>query len=52
MENACYELQRLTRKDRQALCERAEQLAAEAEQALQREFLLGFGDGCGLLDEE
>lgn len=54
LESACHDLQQLSREQRQALCERAEQLASHDWRTHTRlpEFLRTFGDACGLLDEE
>ncbi len=56
LENASYELQQLTREQRQGLSERAVQLALEAEQRQQDPsavaFLRDFGVATGLLDED
>lgn len=54
LENACYDLSRLSRDERQALCARAAQLASETSEhrTALREFLRDFGDACGLLDDE
>jgi uncharacterized protein (UPF0147 family) len=55
MENACYELQQLRREQRQALCERADQLANTEDwrtDPRMPEFLRTFGEACGLFEED
>ncbi len=51
MEDAAADLLRLNREQREALATHAERLAARESDPRMAEFLRGFSEGCGLLDE-